>query len=301
MEAAVIAARLAGYLAGTALFGAPLFMLYTPGVEPCLAPRLRSWAGAAGLAVALAALAALAVQTGQMAGDPHASLDPATLRDVAFGSPFGLSVLARFAAGVIALAALWAPLRPRARWAACAALGAVALGALAWSGHGAADEGTAGLIHTAADVTHLLAAGVWLGALLSLGLLLLAPDEDEGRLAALAQALKGFSGVGSLAVAAIVASGLANSWFLVGPKHALDFAGAPWGRLLLAKLALFVAMLALAALNRYRLTPRLEASLATAPDPLNALRRSIGLEATLGLAVLALVAWLGVLPPPAAG
>jgi len=300
MEAAVVLARLIGYLAGTALFGAPLFMLYTPVVDPFLGRPLRPWAMAAAVAAALAALAALAAQTGQMAGDPHAALDPATLRDVAFGSPFGLSILVRLAASTIAFVALC--FSPRGRWIACAMLGAVALGALAWSGHGAADEGAAGVIHTSADVAHLLAAGVWLGALLSLALLLFAPPADDGRLASLAQALKGFSGVGSLAVAAIVASGLANSWFLVGPEHVLDLGRTRWGQLLIFKLVLFAAMLALAALNRYRHTPRLEASLAARPAlALTALRRSVGFETALGFAVLALVAWLGVLPPSAAG
>jgi copper resistance protein D len=301
MDAAVVLARLAAYLAGAALFGGPLFAIYTPAVEASLAPRLRLWTiGAAGV-TALAALAALGTQTGQMAGDPRAVLDPATLRDVAFGTAFGLSVLARVAAGLGALIVLHSPLAPRDRWRASAALGVLALAALAWSGHGAADEGAGGLIHTAADVAHLLAAGVWLGALLSLALLLV-PPQDEGRLSVLAGALKGFSGAGSLAVAAILASGLVNAWFLVGPSHVLEIASTGWGRLMLLKLLLFAAMLGLAGLNRYRLTPRLEADLAAAPGPaLRTLRRSVGLEAGLGLAVLALVAALGTLPPPAAG
>ena len=49
---------------------------------------------------------------------------------------------------------------------------AVALASLAWSGHGAASEGFRGTVHLVADIVHLLAAGVWVGPLFALGLLL---------------------------------------------------------------------------------------------------------------------------------
>jgi putative copper resistance protein D len=59
-------------------------------------------------------------------------------------------------------------------------------------------------------------------------------------------------------------------------------------------------MLGLAASNRFRLTPALEAALGPG-DPaaaLSALRRSIVVEMVLMLALLGLVAWLGTLAPP---
>ena len=46
------------------------------------------------------------------------------------------------------------------------------LASLAWAGHGAATPGAAGDLHLAADVLHLLAAGLWLGTLPPLVLLL---------------------------------------------------------------------------------------------------------------------------------
>src|SRR3546814_15811165 len=42
------------------------------------------------------------------------------------------------------------------------------LSSLAWSGHGAATEGGAGMVHLGADILHLLAAGAWVGALAAL-------------------------------------------------------------------------------------------------------------------------------------
>ncbi|MFT6568809.1 MAG: putative copper resistance protein D, partial [Sphingomonas echinoides] len=72
-----------------------------------------------------------------------------------------------------------------------------------------------------------------------------------------------------------------------------------YGQLLLAKLALFALMLGLAALNRFRLTPRFEASIAASDHrgALGALRRSLGAETGCIIAILALVAWLGTLEP----
>ncbi len=296
MEPAIVLARLAAFVAGAALFGAPLFVIYngrTEGAQPRL---LRPVLLGASLAFLLAADIALIAQTGQMAGDLSQGLDAATLHDVLTTSAFGHSIVARAAAGFVALVLLLRLGPGRRYWRTLAGLGAIGLGALAWDGHGAADPGVAGWVHTAADVIHLLAAGVWLGALLCLGLLLTtgAPPGTQH------EALKGFSGIGSVVVAALLASGLINTWFLVGPQHLDGLVSTTWGRLLLGKLVLVAAMLGLAAFNRWKLTPRLEGSLALDPGAaLKALRRSVGLESALGLLVLGLVAVLGVQPPPA--
>jgi putative copper resistance protein D len=73
-----------------------------------------------------------------------------------------------------------------------------------------------------------------------------------------------------------------------------------WGVLLSAKLALFGLMLGLAAHNRFTLTPTLAKAVAHgAPaSPLRRLRISIGLEMAAGVALLGLVAAMGVRMPP---
>jgi copper resistance protein D len=61
-------------------------------------------------------------------------------------------------------------------------------------------------------------------------------------------------------------------------------------------------MLGLAAMNRFRLTPALLRDLDAGAVPSGAqraLRRSIAIEAGLAASVLAIVAWLGTLVPPA--
>ena len=300
MDAALVLVRLLAFGAGVTLFGAPLFVLYSGPVDLIAPDRLRRLLAAAAAVSALAAVATLVLQTGEMAGDPRAGLDPATLRDVIAGGSFGTSILVRVGAALLALEILIARPGGRHFWGLTAAFGAIGLVALAWAGHGAADEGRAGLARPAAYVARLLAAGVWLGALLMLVLLLGARTPDPGDLKALHRALAGFSGVGSIVVAVIVASGLVNSWFLIGPGHLGDVAGSLWGRLLIVKLALFAAMLACAALNRLRLTSKLKAALAGDPRAaLSALRRSLAVESAAAFAVLGLVAVLGALAPPA--
>ena len=71
------------------------------------------------------------------------------------------------------------------------------------------------------------------------------------------------------------------------------------------KLVLFCAMVALASLNRFRLTPALGVQLelpniARSAATLHAVTRSVGIESGAAAAILGVVAWLGTLAPPAA-
>lgn len=307
IELVVVLARLVQYAGAATLFGAPLFYLYgLPGAGPGAA---RAIPGARRLVIVAAWLTtagcglALLAQTAMMGGALAGFLDPEALVMVATGTQFGASVLTRAVASLIALV-LVITLPPSTNlWRGAVVLGAVALASFAWSGHGADGEGAGRLFKLAADIVHLLAAGVWLGALAALvGLAVGARHAETAVVRALHQALEGFSGVGSLAVAALVLTGLVNAWFLVGPGHVLTAVSTAWGVVLAAKLAIFAAMLGLAALNRFVLTPRLERSLAGL-DPssaLGALRRSLLVESAAGFLVLVLVSGLGTLVPPAA-
>ena len=145
-----------------------------------------------------------------------------------------------------------------------------------------------------------MAAALWLGALAALTALLLrraGPDDF-----AIHRALHGFAGLGTLAVLLLVLTGLVNSWFLIGPERVASIAGNLYGQLLVAKLVLFGLMLALAASNRFRLTPTLGSALETGQPSvaaMSALRRSLLIETGLGLALIGVVAVMGTLPPPA--
>jgi copper resistance protein D len=133
-------------------------------------------------------------------------------------------------------------------------LTALALASLAGAGHTENQQGTGFVFHAAADGAHLLAAGAWLGGLLALFALLQPSSEKLARSNhELIGVLKRFSGMGYATVAILIASGLINSFYLVGTVSAA-FA-TPYGRFLLIKLAAFSAMILLAAANRFWLMP----------------------------------------------
>ncbi len=102
------------------------------------------------------------------------------------------------------------------------------------------------------------------------------------------------SNLGMASVCVLVVSGLTNAWYQVGDVPALI--GTDYGRLLLAKLGLFAAMLGLAVTNRGVLTPRLAGGDRAA---LHLLRRNAVLEIAAGIGVVIIVGVLGVTVPAA--
>ena len=104
--------------------------------------------------------------------------------------------------------------------------------------------------------------------------------------------------MGYAAVTLLALTGTVNSAMLIGSFHGLTTSG--YGRLLMIKIALFMAMVGLALVNRLRLTPRLSTR-PPSPAPLRTLCRSVLAEQALGLAILAVVAVLGISAPPMDG
>jgi putative copper resistance protein D len=166
------------------------------------------------------------------------------------------------------------------------------MGSLAWSGHAAGSPGIIGDIHRIADVLHVVAAGAWLGGLLPLSLLfvLAIRQTDPSLVSTMQVATRRFSTLGLLSVGTLLATGLVNTWMLAGSLPAL--VETDYGRLLLLKIALFVAMVAIASINRLRLTPELPKT-----EAVHNLDRNTRGELALGLAIIAIVSILGVLPP----
>ncbi|MBJ3965097.1 copper resistance inner membrane protein PcoD, partial [Salmonella enterica subsp. enterica serovar Agona] len=72
-----------------------------------------------------------------------------------------------------------------------------------------------------------------------------------------------------------------------------------WGRILLAKTALFVLMLLLAAANRFNLGPRREGMVREGnyDRSVALMRNSILTEFVVAIIILGAVAWLGMLAP----
>ncbi len=307
LGAAVVLFRFLQFSGATILFGSSLCLIYALPRQGSGSGSERRWSrhllGWGAVTVLAGSLLGLVAQTAVLAGSLSEGLRPSSLGAVITTTSLGPSALVRATAAALALTLVRSRPAGLGLFAGCAALGAVVTASFAWMGHGAASEGLAGLLHTAADILHALAAAVWIGALVVfLGLLRSArADATADRI--LHDALHGFSGIGSALVAVLVATGLVNSWFLVGPDHIRDLLNSTYGILLVLKIAAFTVMLALAASNRVRLTPDLRRALdgGSTEVAIAALRRSVAIEAAAGGLVLALVAVLGTLAPPSAG
>jgi putative copper resistance protein D len=304
MTEAWIATRFVHFVAVMAAFGIGAFRLYafsgmpsepadTP-VRLALDARLVRMTSIASLIALLSALAIIPFIASEMAGSDAAALDPGTWRAVLLTTAFGHVWRWRlvFAAALLGLCFVQ-PGQWQVRAATLAAL--LLLASLGLVGHAAADMG-GGTMHELNQMAHLTAAGLWLGGLLPLGILLRrAVRADGAAYVPLARAaLPHFSQIGYVAVGLLVLTGTVNSVMLVGSFPAM--VETPYGRLLLVKITLFIAMIGLAFINRFRLLPRLkDARLASVS--LRTLCRSVIAEQALGVAILGVVSVLGTWPP----
>ena len=179
-----------------------------------------------------------------------------------FGAATGRSLLAQAAAvavcGVAAFFAAHRPAGPR-----LAVLGVAAAGALfvhAQAGH-AETQSSLRLLNVADQWLHMLAAGVWVGGLVWLLLGLRGLDGAER-----ASAVRRFSQLAFAAVAVITVTGVLRAVPEVGSLAGL--VSTSFGVTLLIKSALFVALIAVAWRNRYRLVPKLTEPTPAAPGGL---------------------------------
>lgn len=299
-------ARLLQYGGAVILFGTALFTLISlPRSGEASAGQL-DWPGPLFLGAAIALLAgailSLLAQSATMNGLPLAKLDLPAIQTVLFDTRWSHAIAVRIGLGV--LASLVALRRPgNLSFAFHYLVGLLALASFAFTGHGAADDGTAGTVHLVNDMIHSIAAGVWLGALAGFYALLRRPTAVvEPHRSAMAKALADFATTGTLMVALLVITGLVNSYFLVGLGGLPRLLTSAYGNLLALKIALFAAMLALAAKNRFSLTPALKNATnpAAQAGAVSALRRSLTIESVAGVAILLLVAVFGMLEPPGA-
>ena len=208
----------------------------------------------------------------------------------------------------------WRHIAPRLLPAgACAALLIIVL-TLSASGH-AGDDGILSLTNIA-DSLHILGALMWGGGILAFALIIL-PALTRGReakRALLAESSLRLSRLAGIALALTVIPGLYNTWVLVGGWHAAW--ATLYGQVLIAKLILVAAMIAIGAVHRYRYVPALQehagrplpSSLIPIPRILRSTAnptssqsflRSLRVEALLLLGVLSLAAALSQQVPAA--
>ena len=248
-------------------------------------------------------LVVLGAQTALFEGRAAAAFDADAIARVLLETQTGHVWLVRF--GFLVLLAAFLLLRlsidRRADWRAARGeavlLGAAALLPVAAAGHAAAVEpGTARAITL--DGLHVIVAGVWVGGLLPLALLLREAATSAGADARpyAVLAARRFSRLALGAVLTLAVTGTLLATLHVGSVAGL--VGTSYGRLLLAKLVLLGLVLLLAAVNRSVLLAQLAGDGPTVARPaMQRLAAFVTIEAGLALAILGIVAALGVTPP----
>ncbi len=168
----------------------------------------------------------------------------------------------------------------------------VLLTSLAWISHAAA--ATVHPFGVSGDMLHLCAAGLWIGGLVPLAIFLARVRASFSLGETVVRVVRRFSTLSLCCVSVLVVSGISTSWLLVGSIYALFTT--PYGQLLLFKLALFAILVGFGVRNRFLVKAKLPKAAAD-PDLLAQLRRNVVCETYLGVAVVVIVACLGVTPP----
>ncbi|GAB3970821.1 copper resistance protein CopC [Plantactinospora veratri] len=228
-------------------------------------PARLIWTGI-GLIV-LSTLAGLWLQVPYTTGGGPFEVDGGALGDV-LGSTFGAAHLVRL--GILAAAAIL--LRPlisgragRGDHILLTVLGVAGLGTWPIAGHAAASPVPA--VSVVVDAVHLAGMAVWLGGLVMLGWFLLRRANDRE----LDAILPVWSRWATVAVSALLLAGIVQALIEVGTLSGL--VSTTYGRLIIAKVVLFAAVIAVAAYSRQLVRRRL-----LADDPADAVDPVVAAE-----------------------
>ena len=298
------AASMAGLLAATAVMGGVGLAEAFPMLPMMLTQTAYGHAGSAAL-LAMALLFALRLWQGSTARRAATaalaeSAAPAATADMA--GPVGPAATAGLAgsagpAATAGLAGLAAPAATvgLAGAAQLAALLALAVFTVTRASMGHAGENGFWTVPLAAEALHLGAVGVWTGAVLVSGWLVLRAPRVQGLSGhAIGAYLERMSQAAMVAVAVIAATGVYNGWHRVGStEHLLHTA---YGWTLLAKVALVLAAIGLGGYNKYAGLP----AAARSAHGVAVVRVVLQLESLLLLGALAAAAVLTSQQPPTA-
>jgi len=139
------------------------------------------------------------------------------------------------------------------------------------------------------SIIHALAMSVWIGGLVLLARVVLAgPGEED-----LVHAVRGFGRLSNLAIGVTIATGVVQMILLDGG----DLFGTSHGRVLLLKTVGVAVMIFVAVSARQFINQRLARANEMTVPMADRLRRAFGVEAAVGIIVLALSAWLLSLTP----
>ncbi len=278
MNVALALSRFVHFASLMTLFGAWLFVatLAPATLAAELSAPVRRFAAPLALLSLASAIAWLVFVAQDMAGD---HFDFVALSDVLWGTQFGKVWQARL---VILALLLVAALRPDARGQAPALFAGLAVATLGLVGHAAMQEGLYGAAHRLNHALHLLATSAWLGGLAPFFACLTLWTGPHRRRDAL-EAMKRYSRAGHVVVPLVFVTGALD---VAMTTHTLPWPPASLYRVgLWSKASVFLAMTALALVNRYVFAVRA----GRAPAAARALGIGALAEILLGLSAVALV------------
>jgi putative copper resistance protein D len=265
----------------------PSMLLATGGVgfellmRPWMPQEIRNFVrrvtARAALAALVLALLQVPVAAGNFGGDLASAIDPLLLTLVV-KAPVGLAALV--AAGGLALLLVVERMTIAVPGVIRILPPAIVIISMTLVGHATSREGATGVLTGVLLSLHLAGIGFWLAALLPLRRMCLATADDSAPVA-LAALAEEFGRLALVLVVMLLVAGVCYAALLVGSVAALF--GTGYGIALLAKVALVSGMLLVAALNRFRLVPALQAGETGAALRL---RRSIEIEMLLAGGIL---------------
>ncbi len=259
-----------------------IVMAWPEGVEYILTLRFLKWSWFLTLAATYLFTGAMAAEVG--GGGLGPSLVPTGWGDLLDSTP-GIAALLRF---VFVGATGYAVFRPdRAIDPAnqTVALGAPVLAVVTM----AFSRDEFGLIEWTVGAAHALAMAVWLGGLVLLTRVVLAGPGDED----LVHAVTGFARLSTPALLVTVVTGAIQLFRL--DRGGLD---SSHGMVLIVKVLLVAVMVFVGVAARQFIAQRVNRATAMTVPLSVRLRRALGIEALIGVVVLALTSWLLALAPP---
>ena len=256
----------------------------------------------AAICAPLISIALMLVSIASMMGVSITALDWPMIEAMIRSTDLGIAFLIRMVLLVVGMCALLASRYNKAGWPIAAGCFAVALITLGWSGHAAATEGAIGILHRLTNGVHLLAAGLWLGAICWFLVLTVKSHRRLGCMPAepLLRTMHGFAPLGIGLVATVSLTGLINAQLTFGLQKTGHVLNTPYGLLLAAKVILVGAMLALGAHNSRIVRRGAINDFRRSVEPsvsLSNLRKNLVSELALGVGVIGLIAVIGTLSP----
>jgi len=296
--------RFAHYALLLGLFGGTAFRLIGLRQSTALNTKLHAGRKLRVLACAapIVSVAVMLFSIATMMGQPFWQVELTTIEAMITGTSIGWAFLVRLALLLTASATLI--LNPRSTYAnaIAALLFGLALVTFAWSGHAAASEGALGAAHKLSDAVHLLAAGLWLGAIGWFLCLTVDIHRRPGMIVPedLLADMHRFAPLGVLLVAVVGFTGLTNAQLIFGLENSAAVLGTGYGMLLIVKIGLVGSMLIFGARNALAGQRHSKAGplrTAGAGNILAQLRVALAGELALAMLVIGLTAWIGTMSP----